>query len=652
MLARGGFLGGVMAMRLISEPFREMTHSGLYIASDAWERAQVGLEAQRVAGNSEQGRDFRILISARNTLESRFLDRVRHLLLSGQPWEHLPASYRTVEKRCLLHRMLSRMGCCVEELLVKPNNANTTRVFLMLDDDSFAEEVLNDKECLLGSFVETLTKLFPGEGFKGPDVRMILRTMARIIRKENVAIENNNATLRRYVYKTAQVHRMSASQLSSFWIWSILKKQKRARVIRPLERIRLKVIDKKIKTCTRGGGMWRAYVRKMTFETSGKPDIKALAVKYKTLPDNIKAECMLLGKLATEKVRNTKKHGFGGRRRDSHKRGLTRRAEYTVGRLLNAGNAESAAGKLISDAIVQVEGVVANATSRQANVVSRAVARIYGAAKKQESQEMIWQPLEDYNKRAAAVCIEKAASAMPKLEALRSDLVATPDSHGTTLEFQPDTATMAAKVCSFADDHSNASNASSALCCDWAMRMASMKDIKLLPMAKPSKEELRRLKCLEFGVCVHEGDGLDLWCFTNKYLAVQKAPFKKGLENRLLLDDGFICVRLEWQRLEVDGCDDPDEYEVMEPPPPLQMTGVQWANIGLQYFSPYRPTFMLMSERKPAVNERFPPNHVPLQASGLGVGTVGLSCIIHDSFHDWYLVYSPFHIQFHTILTC
>jgi hypothetical protein len=295
------------------------------------------------------------------------------------------------------------------------------------------------------------------------------------------------------------------------------------------------------------------------------------------------------------------------------------------------GGVDQVVSELIVSATTHAQEHMGAVSARHFNVVTRAAGRLFAAQSAADVEQSTFKPLEAFNRDVAPACVARTLQVIPKLGGMGDALFAVPDSFATTLQFFPDTASMASKLASFANEHNKRTNASVALRADWAMRVATLNGSGVPPIPPVTKAAKVAQRCYECGVCVCDADGTLLWKMVNSFLVALKSSCKKGTPDRVLLADGYIVANLAWER-PGSGADEVESAAV----PPLQMSGSVWAHIGLQYLSPFRPTFQTMAERELASGEYVPPHHIPLQALELQV--VGRIRVI--AFCDTYIGYS------------
>ena len=100
----------------------------LDLCGDAWDERQAAAACKADAGGGPCTRELRGVVAARMELEEFCLKQIAMLMHEPGLWATLPERALTVRHRCLAFRMLSMVGCCVEELLRKQHRrvANET----------------------------------------------------------------------------------------------------------------------------------------------------------------------------------------------------------------------------------------------------------------------------------------------------------------------------------------------------------------------------------------------------------------------------------------------------------------------------------------------------------------------------------------------
>ena len=102
---------------MVMEPLRELMKQHLDMSGTRWEDQQLHQAvADDIAGTDSQ-RQLRVTVAADMELETKCLEAVRLLLTEAPLWSELPTPCLHVAHRCLIFRMVSRIGCCVEQML-------------------------------------------------------------------------------------------------------------------------------------------------------------------------------------------------------------------------------------------------------------------------------------------------------------------------------------------------------------------------------------------------------------------------------------------------------------------------------------------------------------------------------------------------------
>ena len=92
------------------------------------------IENRRLAADPQYVRRLRVCIVASHEYENRCVQHIVELLLNVVWWQHLPKVNWDRRFRCVAFRMLSKMLCAVEELLVHPASQMPLPLFLVLLD--------------------------------------------------------------------------------------------------------------------------------------------------------------------------------------------------------------------------------------------------------------------------------------------------------------------------------------------------------------------------------------------------------------------------------------------------------------------------------------------------------------------------------------
>ena len=109
----------------------------LLVGNELWEKKQVrkSIEHHRQGGVG-LGRDFRVLIAARNQLEQAAINQIQYLLCNERMWLLLHDTDITVRARLDVFRMCSKGLVQIERLLVRPHMRVKFQAFLVLENDN------------------------------------------------------------------------------------------------------------------------------------------------------------------------------------------------------------------------------------------------------------------------------------------------------------------------------------------------------------------------------------------------------------------------------------------------------------------------------------------------------------------------------------
>ena len=281
-------LGMTILVRRCLEPFRRLVASLLHMGSASWEDEQRANScAQAEPESAGKGRRYRVLVSATQDLEQRFFAEVVALQSNEQCLQLLPFAQRTARFARLTFRMLSRMGCCVEQLLALPHSQYPFRLFLLLEDPDLAEVFLAELEggqCAFDEFSLAFCQLFQEAGLGCADALAILRALAALLKVEITDIESKHAALRRFLKAAPQAATMSSKALSA--VWSCKRWSKRqARCFGPgLRKVVVKHKASKAgnKVRRHKRSAWQAFVAEKS--QGRRADFSALHASFTQLP--------------------------------------------------------------------------------------------------------------------------------------------------------------------------------------------------------------------------------------------------------------------------------------------------------------------------------------------------------------------------------
>lgn len=333
---------------------------------------------------------------------------------------------------------------------------------------------------------------------------------------------------------------------------------------------------------TKVGGAQRAFVRLKTLGTKGMPDLKRVGEQFRTersarSPDYLRAVAMAatLARLRKIGVMTSRSH-FGLNSKGVRKKVL-KDMQVALWQQTKGDSDESRLLSL-SDQIMKRGLTMAEALS-----MARSATR-FEAAQARASRAGEMQSLQEFREKSGAQKLNDLLRDAPALSAFKFQ----PEPLGgcDVFSMSARSADDVAQTLAWAHQASKATNLSAALEQCWDQLHHTIgKDPSLdLPsggvVAPPSA-------CYDAGICLCTGDGPKLKLIGDLFLRLMKKVFAKGSGVREMLSAGRIVVL-------ITGEPDTDDYETI-----LGMDaafGQVLFHLGLQYFSPFRPTFMEVHE--------------------------------------------------------
>lgn len=324
------------------------------------------------------------------------------------------------------------------------------------------------------------------------------------------------------------------------------------------------------------GGPWRAYVRAKTLGRRNAPSLKQLGHLYRqdkasgvvdmTPFEVVGAAATRAGRLYTPAAGRSI---FGATSRDEQ-----RRHSREISRaLLAVGDTKDKAEAAITLA-ERCSGLGTNVA--QSLKAARAALRLHTKASSTRAKDDAGA-LQAYRDGAGAEGLATLRQAFPSLP-LEAGITPVPTDDGLCFEVQPATQAMISDSIAWAYQTKQC-NASSTLRQFWEElhQVTEGESSSQPPGANGPKE------CRAAGQCVCQGPGCALRRFRNAFLRALKAAFPTQSLGRKHLVDGFVFVRLTGRPSD----DNADAFVELDEP--IKET---WLHVGLQYLSPFRPTFM------------------------------------------------------------
>jgi hypothetical protein len=626
-------LAALVTSRLVMEPLRQLMKDHLEMCGCAWEQKQAGKAADRSNSGESPKRDLRIVVAATLELENKSFRLLDMLMTDKGLWVGLPTSALTVRQRCLAFRMLSRVGCSVEELLRAPHRRMPIALFRLLASPTqdVVDELKNTPACMRDDW----SKRFLTE-YDNPlsEEALASLTLIAMMAKMDIAqIECRHASIRRWLHSRIQTHTMDFSDLSG----AFMSQQVRT-LLAGFSRViaKPKVFafgsgrsgqPRSKKQKHSGGGACRAYfsmqlrIRKLRLKDAGVA--QQLHAEYKALTAEEKATYVTAGGHAARRWRTASKKykvsSFGviSRRRHAIAAAQDKRKIAMWKRLDNL-NAEERLATVVDKVIPQDIG---GRGYLQAVSNARSAARLDAATARGQQADLDaglaeWRNTEGNN--IAQALVEALGIPPDRAPDVVANMVLEPCEHANVVRFFPDITKATSDVTSWAHAHSGGLSLRSALAEDWARRHFTLLERECPTLQQPAMAPRKDKPpdCLSAGICLCNARGQKTQQMYDAFIVELKKAFPRN-STRHLLNDGFAVCQLCRSRADRDldtGC---------EPHPHFSEKDTLYLHVGLQYGSPFRPTFSLLLDDQPA-------------ACGLGEHP---EYVLIDSTHEYMTAY-------------
>jgi len=451
------------------EPMRDLMARHLELSSDAWAEKAMAEAVLRSQAGQPMGRELRVTIAATLRLEKQCLVQVSLLLREARLWAGLPETSLTVGQRCLAYRMLSRTGCCVEELLRSEHRRFPVALFRLLatPDRATAMELQAAPQCVRDpwghEFLETYADPLCGEALA------VLVSVASLLKLDIAEIECRHAAIRRHLHTRVQTHVMGFGDLSGLWMAQQARSQAAAAEVgaiglklRPRQAAstgsanlkRQRPQKRKRAKTGGGGGAHRAFfseqLRLRGLRLQGPGVAAMLWAEYARLTEEERAAYMEKGAVATERSqqpRNPKKNSFGlvRRRRDAvaHAQNQQRRAFWQ--RLQGLPDSEQL-DLLVETALPQASSgedyLVALGRAKHLAKQGHEATR----AQHQKHQQAVAQWQQENGGPMAMELLRALGLPQDRANVIARHMRAEPTEHCTVLKFSPDIAGVAAEL--------------------------------------------------------------------------------------------------------------------------------------------------------------------------------------------------------------
>lgn len=221
-------LSMLVLLRLALEPLRRLLSSILEVAGEEWEmeqRAKVAAKLQCGVAHTTD-RSYRLAIAAQGLDEARCFDELQQLFDRDQTWQHMPTEVHNVEFRALSFRMLSKVGCMVEELFAQAHRCFPIRLCVVLAAPEQGPELATVPDCVLDEWSRRLKVDHPE--FTGEAFLQKVSLLALMCPKDISHIEARHASIRRLLTSASvQTHTQSLDDLSAQWCLMQFRRRRR-----------------------------------------------------------------------------------------------------------------------------------------------------------------------------------------------------------------------------------------------------------------------------------------------------------------------------------------------------------------------------------------------------------------------------------------
>ena len=226
-----GPLACMMLMRQAMEPLRVLFHSQFAKAGVEWELHQRAEAARALArgGSDLVAREFRVLVAAEGKLENKLFEQLAQLFLDEGIWEVIPQGDLTVSFTCKAFRLLSRLGCAVEQLLAHPHRQFPICLFKLLRHPELAADFIGVSKCQKDAWTQSVEDAYPSLG--GEEFMHILVAHANIQWTDISGVEARHASIRRQLMtRSIQTTTFGIADASAEWVFQNLRLMSRPRV--------------------------------------------------------------------------------------------------------------------------------------------------------------------------------------------------------------------------------------------------------------------------------------------------------------------------------------------------------------------------------------------------------------------------------------
>jgi hypothetical protein len=209
-------------------------------------------------------------------------------------------------------------------------------------------------------------------------------------------------------------------------------------------------------------------------------------------------------------------------------------------------------------------------------------------ARRQAAQKT--RVVQDWVAKRGKPALEAMLSSLPALRCCSRELFPLPETSGLALYLGHDSP-RSADVVRLLHDNAYRTNLGACLDTDWAFKHRPILHDECEPLPAAARRPTRP-PCHQVGVCLCCEWGKKAYAFRNKFLRIMKSVFKRGSEERRLLQEKRIVVRLHGHR---EGSTNPWASAALGPEA-AELDIVLYLHIGAHTWTPYYSTFVHLRE--------------------------------------------------------
>lgn len=363
---------------------------------------------------------------------------------------------------------------------------------------------------------------------------------------------------------------------------------------------------KTLKRGSRGwGGPWRAYVRAKTLGVHGRPSLAQVGEAYrldKAQGGDHMDRMIAIGQAATRVGRLAAPaaghSSFGAKTRGAQRKHLKNLRLACVSQRI--GDREQQALDL-AQRLATGGSDIATCLS-----IARSALR-HGFRRDKQRQVDIVKALADFAEGSGDIVAQDVKAALPAVRQQR--LTPVPWPMGPLFECVPHTPEETSATAAWCRQ-SKETTLSAELRRFWTSAHKTVMDANSPAIGSVAQGQS---PCRLAGVCVCSAEGKMLKKFRNAFIAWMKTVFPPHMPQRAGLLQGRMVVRLRGMP------DMTDEDALLDEEAAVHDV---YLHVGMQYLSPYRPTFMLLEKDDPGAAESLPAGRLRLKArtrSSVGV---------------------------------